>query len=155
MMPERRRVRSYQLIAAFFLTSMILCSDGLRSQGLRSSLSLEVTAFGIQKGVGASYLTEGGWEYGAFYQSNDHITFEQSARNYPFYGVAIRSSILSYEKLTFIGGVKGGLVNQQFLVVTPELETLISITNWLQWGFSMGYRARYPSIGTRLAIQVF
>ena len=72
-----------------------------------------------------------------------------------FYGVAFQAPIAKTEKIDFFATVRLGLVNENFFVALPGLETRIKAWRNLSTTFCMGYRVGYPSLGLKLSHPVF
>lgn len=152
----RTSVHKYtKLIAwAVIMLSMVLINE-LKAQHAYGSVFIQNTIAGLQQGTEIGFLTQKQFAVGAFFQSTEILNVEKSVHNYPYYGVTLQAPIkTSCNGVSFLAQVKTGVVNNEFIVVTPQLETQLDITSFLKVGFNMGYRAGHSAIGARVILNL-
>lgn len=139
------------------LTLMIIL--GIARQASAQSIELsgfaQSTVMGLQKGYALDYRIQAGFSLGVFHQSTQNFSFESAKSNYPFTGVNVGFPIKNCGDLSLIGNLKTGLVNNQFLIVTPELETRLAITKFMKIGIGAGMRSRQAALSARLIFHSF
>lgn len=140
-----------------FLILMFLLSFARQSKGqnLEFSTMVQQTTMGLQSGYSVEYRTALGPAIGAFYQSTNHLSFETTPENYPFYGVDLSTPVKRCGDLELLAHLRVGLVNQNFLIATPELETRLSIFDFLKVGLGAGYRSRQAAVSAKLILTTF
>lgn len=122
------------------------------AQKLEISTMVQQTVRGLQKGLQVDYRTNSGWGAGVFFQASNRWSLEESTSNYPFYGIDVSAPIKTCGDLQLLAHVKAGLVNQNFLIATPELETRFRITKFLILGLGAGYRSRQAALSAKLIL---
>ncbi len=123
-----------------------------KSQTLHLSMGLEKTAPRCLYGGGLTFETKGKWGLGAFYQTGILNQGKESGElNDAFYGVLFQIPLAKSQKIDFFATARLGMVNENFFVVVPGLETRIKTWRKLSTTFGMGYRVGYPSIGLKLS----
>ena len=140
------------LVAAFILLFLIACSIRSKGQGVEISSKVQQTVMGLQTGHSLEFRTADGYGIGSFYQSTNYMSFEQSATNYPFYGLSLSAPLTRCGNVQVLGQLLTGVVNQKFLIATPEIETRIVLTKFIQLGIGAGYRSRQAAVSARLII---
>lgn len=142
-------------IAAILILILLAFSVSARSQGLEITSRAQQTIMGMQTGHGIEYRSSKGFGVGGFYQSTNYMSFEQSVTNYPFYGLDLSAPLVKCGNVQVLAHVMTGMVNQKFLIVTPEVETRMTITGFLKLGVGAGYRSRQAAVSARLIITTF
>jgi hypothetical protein len=123
---------------------------------LHLSIGVEKTATRCLYGGALTVETKGKWGMGAFYQTallND--ARESLKLNDAFYGMSFQVPLAKTQKIDFFATIRLGLVNEDFFVAVPGLETRIKTWRKLSTVFSMGYRVGYPAIGLKLSHPIF
>jgi len=72
----------------------------------------------------------------------------------PFYGVTVNAPIAKSGKMNFYFNVRGGVVNQYFIVVAPGIETKLKVSRYVSISFVTSVRMTYPSAGARISIKI-
>jgi hypothetical protein len=109
---------------------------------------------GLQKGASLGMETRFGLQTSIFYQASEKISFEEDANNYPFAGLEVSYKLVNCGSLSLEPGLRTGIVNAKFLVVSPQVTTRLHLNHWLSSGFTMTYRAGQPAIGTSIRIHI-
>lgn len=151
-MKPTRTARNLTLIIFLFVMFIVALARPGQAQNLEFSTMAQQTVMGLQKGYAVAFRTKSGWGVGSFFQSTNHLSFEQSADNYPFYGVDISAPLKTCGDLQLLAHVKTGLVNQDFLIATPELETRYKINPFLKIAIGAGYRSQQAAISATLIL---
>ncbi len=121
-----------------------------RSQGIQAETYVQLSAIGTQPGVALRWVNQKGWGLGGFYQSNKAFDFEGRLSNRSFSGLDFVVPIITCEKLALSGSLKAGFVNNQFLVVTPEINTQVSIARSWSLALGAGYRVGQPAVSAKV-----
>ncbi len=142
----------YQLILIALLSFLLLVAGKKASaQHINFSLFVEQNIVGLQKGVLVSTEMKK-IRLGYFYQASEKISFEKDMYNYSLHGLHANFPIKSCDGLSLYGGIKAGLVNGSFLIITPQVTTEFSINNFINLGFSTSYRAGHAAMGALISI---
>lgn len=141
-----------------WIYSLLLCIPFLTSSAQRLHLSagVEKTATRCLYGGGLTFETKRKWGLGGFYQASiQHEAKEGAKLNDAFYGILFQVPLAKTQRIDFFATARLGIVNENFFVAVPGLETRIQTWRKLSTVFSMGYRVGYPSIGLRLSHPIF
>ena len=131
------------------LTSMLSEAEG---QAFHLSAGIEKTATRCLYGGGLTFESKGKWGFGAFYQVGIQNELKESLKlNDAFYGLLLQVPLAKSQKIDFFATLRAGMVNENFFVVVPGLETRIKTWRKLSTTFGMGYRVGYPSMGVKLS----
>jgi hypothetical protein len=132
------------------LTSLLVLSQTLLfSQQVMLSVQTEYTVAGAQYGASSMYETKKLLGGGVFYQTDVKAPAEGLAKN-TYYGVQVQVPLAKAERLNFFGTLRGGLVNEKFVVVVPGLETRINAGKHFAVSFGMSLRMNYPAVSSKL-----
>jgi hypothetical protein len=145
--------RNIRIIAwLLIMLSMAILSE-VKAQHLYASVYTQKTIAGLQQGTEIGVFGAKKFGVGAFFQSTEVMSLEKSINNYPFYGVTFQVPIKSScNGVSFIAKARTGLVNHEYVVIAPELETQIDITSFIKVGFNMGLRAGHSAVGAKLML---
>jgi hypothetical protein len=136
----------------FLLVVFVSIVFSAKSQTLQLSIGVEKTAPKCLYGGGLTFETKKKWGLGVFYQAAILNEAKESLKfNDAFYGLVVQAPIAKSQKIDFFATARLGLVNEDFFVVVPGLETRIKTWRKLSTTFGMGYRVGYPSIGVKLS----
>ncbi|MEP1094103.1 MAG: hypothetical protein ABJG78_03285 [Cyclobacteriaceae bacterium] len=139
----------------YLIISILLVGSHLTvAQTISGQAFAEQTVMGFQKGYGLRYQTSKGLGIGVLFQSNGKLSMETADGNYPFYGIETILPITSCNNMRFFISPKIGFVNQDFLVLIPQVETEIKVTNSLSVGITTGLRARQSSAGGKVILHL-
>lgn len=136
------------LLAIIFGISFTLANG----QSLYLTAGIEKTAVRSLYGGELTFETKSKWGLGLFYQT----AFLQQSKesrdsNDTFYGVLCKVPLAKTQKIDFFATARLGMVNENYFVAVPGLETRIKTWRKLSTVFSMGYRVGYPAIGLKLS----
>jgi hypothetical protein len=136
------------LIAIIFGISFTLANG----QSLYFSAGIEKTAVRSLYGGELTYETKGKWGLGLFYQTAFlQQSKETSDSNDTFYGVLCQVPLAKTQKIDFFATARLGMIDENYFVAVPGLETRIKTWRKLSTVFSMGYRVGYPAIGMKIS----
>ncbi|MBX7125932.1 MAG: hypothetical protein K1X47_09585 [Cyclobacteriaceae bacterium] len=115
----------------------------------------ESTIQGLQYGGAIGFAGSKQWMWGLFYQEGIR-TSEIGLTNQKdhFYGIQTSVPLVRSEKMTLSFNLKGGLVNEQFVVVVPAVETLIAVRHHLQIGLGPSWRYAHAALGMRIIVKL-
>ncbi|MBS1509010.1 MAG: hypothetical protein JSS79_20400 [Bacteroidetes bacterium] len=116
--------------------------------------TVEKTVAGNQYGSLLVFQTKRLWSIGGFYQSSVTRTSEGIQTSNPFYGVSISAPLVRSGKINLLANGRVGVVNEDFLVVVPGLETEVKISRSISVSSLMSIRMSYPSAALRIAIKI-
>lgn len=136
-----------------FLFSLAVFAAG--AQEIVTYLQTELTVAGSQFGSSFIYETKSKWGVGVFYQSEIKSSPEQVPSKETFMGFVGQAPLAKSKRITFLGHVRAGLANNQFVVVIPGLETKLNITPRFGTSFGMSMRMGYPSLSCKVFVSLF
>jgi hypothetical protein len=150
-----RKIRAYSIITALLTLILFLLSINMISaQGVQSSLSIQKTVLGLQKGFELGYVNRQGWGLITFHQSALNTQNEKLGSSYNFNGLMFQAPIKQCADISINGQLKLGMVNKNFFIIIPQLEFQLKVFNKLSLGFNSSYRMNQAAIGTRLIIDL-
>jgi len=114
--------------------------------------TIEKAVGGNQYGSQLLFEVKNQWSFGGFYQTSLRLNPDGEQTLNEFYGVAINAPLVKSDKINFYFNVRGGVVNQHFLVVVPGLETKLKISRRLGVSTLMSVRMTYPSASLKIYI---
>src|SRR5688572_6005182 len=128
-----------------------------RTQHLNLSLLAEKTVAGSDYGATLVYENKGQWGVGFFGQTglSKQNNEEGFSMKNPFYGLTVQAPLVRTEKITFLLNTRAGLVNQNFFIVVPGLETRIHILSRFAAVVGVGLRHGHPSASIKIMTRVF
>jgi hypothetical protein len=130
------------IMAMLFAATSILAVG----QSVVPYVKLEQTVKGTAYEGGAGYDLTRHLQVGAFYQTRSSVRLENSRRaGDPFFGMFVMAPFMTSKRITVNGILRSGLVNEQFFVVVPSIETRISILKHTGLGVATSYRHGYPA----------
>lgn len=144
----------FQLISTLQLLLLMLIVLDTKAQVVEISTFTQSTIMGLQKGVEIGVFSKGGLGFSTFYQSTEVFSFETGANNYPYYGFAANVPVKQCSGLSFHAQLRGGVVNQEFIIVTPQVETRLDINHWITGAITAGYRAGQPAVGAKIILKI-
>ena len=112
--------------------------------------TIEKTVGGNQYGSQLLFELKNQWSFGGFYQTSLRLNQDREQTLNAFYGVAINAPLLKTDKINFFFNVRGGVVNQHFLIVAPGLETKLKISRRIDVSTLMSVRMSYPSASLKI-----
>jgi hypothetical protein len=140
------------IIWLIIMTAIAILSE-VRGQHIYGSVFTQNTIAGLQQGTEVGYTGARNFGVGVFFQSTEVMSLERSLHNYPFYGVSAQVPIKAgCNGLSFVAQVRAGLVNHEFIIVTPQLETQLDINHFIKVGLNMSHRAGHSAVGARLIL---
>lgn len=152
---ELKAVRYVILFITLLLQSLIAgAQSGATNGDLVTAIQLEYTITGPQYGTAVMYETQKQWGAGVFYQVGSGLSDEIVTKD-QFYGAQLQVPLVRTERISFFTALRGGLVNERFLVVVPGLETRINVGRRIGVSFGMSLRKSYPSVSSKFAFKLF
>ncbi|MFZ9045476.1 MAG: hypothetical protein ACO2ZZ_06400 [Cyclobacteriaceae bacterium] len=150
----RNNIHKYlKLITWFVIMVAFAILNEAKAQQIYGSVFAQNTIAGLQQGTEIGYTGSKNFGVGVFFQSTEVMSLERSIENYPFYGVSLQVPIkANCNGLSFVAQARTGLVNHEFIVVTPQLETQLDVNQFIKLGLNMSYRAGHSAIGARLVL---
>jgi hypothetical protein len=115
---------------------------------------VERTVAGTQYGTVLTYQTSTRWSFGGFYQTTLKQMGDGIQRTDPFYGVVAKAPIARSERMTFLLNGRCGMVNNNFLVIVPAVETEVNISRSFRFSALAGIRMRQPSLAVSLSVKL-
>ncbi|RED97005.1 hypothetical protein [Marinoscillum furvescens] len=155
MYNKQTSVRSRTLTFFTLLLLLTLGASPLTAQKLEISAIGQQTVMGMQSGYQVATKSSSGFGVGVFVQSSNHFSLETSPTNYPFYGASIMAPIATQGDIQILAHLKSGIVNNQFLIVSPEIETRLTLTDVFALGVTAALRSREAAIGGKITARVF
>ncbi|MFY0608131.1 MAG: hypothetical protein JXR10_15535 [Cyclobacteriaceae bacterium] len=145
-----------KLLVAFVLFALLMFGyQKSIGQSMQAAGYLNQTVMGLQKGYEFKLVNQKGFATGVFYQSTNNFSFERSEENYPFAGASIQVPLSRCNKVRIFGEMKVGLVNNHFLIATPEITIVCKIFRHVDFAFSAGMRSQEASITAKLILTTF
>ena len=124
----------------------------LFGQSLEIGLGAQKNVMDIQYNYDLTFRYKNFFGLGVFGQSSKYMSFEQENNNYPIIGLDMSMPVKTCEELRVLVHLKGGLVNNQFIIVTPELETRLKLFKHIHLSTSIGIRRNQAAIAGKLLI---
>lgn len=124
------------------------------SQKLYLSPLLEKTVAGPQYGLSSTFQLKSGWGIGGFYQFSLQKQTDAVNPSNTYFGLTVNAPLARTEKLNLYGNARMGLVNKQFFVMVPGLETEINIYKHISLSALMSMRMSYPSAGVKINMKI-
>lgn len=140
-------------ISALFIA--LLISTQTEAQHLEVQAYAQETIVGMQKGYSIKKVTKKGMKMGVFHQSTQSFSFKDQANNYPFTGAEFAYPVTQCGKIRLYANLKTGIVNNQFIVAIPEIESEIAINQLLTAGIASSVRAGEAAIAFKLNVVIF
>jgi N-acetylneuraminic acid mutarotase len=116
--------------------------------------TVEKTVAGNQYGALLMFQTKKLWSVGGFYQASLTRTGEGVQTSNPFYGISVNAPLVRAGKMNLYANGRFGVVNQNFLVIVPGLETEVRVSRWISVSALMSMRMSYPSAAARISIKL-
>ncbi|HEX5170857.1 MAG TPA: hypothetical protein VFW11_16900 [Cyclobacteriaceae bacterium] len=139
------------ILSSLFVT-FLMSAD---AQDIVTYVQTECTVAGSQYGSSVMYETRSKWSVGIFYQAELATRSEDYSGKDNFLGLTFQAPLAKSKKLSFFGQLRSGLVNSQFVVVVPGLETRLNLTPRLGTAFGMSLRMGYPSVSGKIFLSLF
>jgi hypothetical protein len=128
----------------------------VHAQSFTVSAGLEKTVASTESQFMFGYQTKKQWVMGTFYQHNfSQFTNEGLTDNYFWYGAFVGWPLAKSEKLSFYALLRSGLMERQFVVIVPSLETNIKVSKRLAVGVTSSFRKGYPAFSIKTQIHLF
>lgn len=144
------------MIRFILITALAISCTLAKSQTVNVSVGIEKTAVRCLYGGELTFETKRKWGLGLFYQTAFLLeTKEVRDSDDTFYGLLFQLPLAKTETIDFFATVRLGMVNGNYFVAVPGLETRIKTWRKLSTVFSMGYRVGYPAIGLKLLHPIF
>jgi hypothetical protein len=137
------------------LLLLILTVHVSLSQRMMLTPGVEKTVSEYQYGATLLLQTNKKWGLGGFYQTGISKEEEGTVKKNPFYGAVLYAPLSKTDKINFYATLRCGVVNENFVVIVPGLETQLRLFKNFQAGFGMGYRMGYPSVSCKIYTSIF
>lgn len=151
-----RLIAVNRIAAIFFLVQLI--AGSLQAQGVNFAIGSEKSVGGIHHISALNVESKGKWGVGVFYQAKVDWNYSEEDSNLfrdPYYGITLQAPLAKCEKMSFFVTLRGGLVNKDFVLVVPSLETRIKLFSRFDAVFGMGYRYNYPTASIKVLVNLF
>lgn len=135
----------------FYLLLLLVAILSSRGQEIGVRSFVQQTVMGTQEGYAVS-IDFGRIGVGAVMQSNSELLGESEDRKYPFVGVEVRFPLNVSDKLTLYASPKFGMVDQQFFVMIPEVQTEMRLNRIVTLVLGTGIRARQAAVSAGIKI---
>lgn len=146
---------------------LALSSTVASSQNFLIYSGVEKTVSGNQYGTSMLLETYRLWAVGVFYQASlGRVGSESLVYSNPFYGMIFQAPLAKNDRISFFATLRTGLVNDDFYVMVPSLETRIDLSrqtskrmpkpNSSRYGICIGtgFRYGYPSISGKVFLKL-
>ncbi len=131
-------------------------SATIQAQTLVLSTGIEKTVADTESQLMMGYQSKKQWAIGTFYQNSLNKFINENNRDQSFwYGAFTTLSIAKSDKISFYAMARIGLIDEQFIVVVPSLETKIKISKCFSVGVASSYRQGYPAFSIKTQISLF
>ena len=138
--------------ASIILFEMLFFAALANAQHVLVVPAIEKTVAGNQYGFQLLFESKYQWSFGGFYQTSWQQTAEGVHAVNPFYGLTVNAPVIKSNQINFYLNIRGGVVNQHFLVVAPGLETSVKVSRWIRISTLMSVRMSYPSASLKIYI---
>lgn len=145
---------SYTMKTLITVFGALLITSLTFAQDLVTALQIEYTVTGYQYGSSIMAESRKQWGLGAFYQTSKAPSSE-SFKQGQFYGVQIQVPLAKSERISFFAALRGGLVNNRFVVIVPGLKTRIDAGKRWAISFGMSMRRSYPALTSEFMYKIF
>ena|SRR5688572_10638585 len=140
-----------KLLPVFFCFLWVVTSG----QHIVTSLGVERTVGGNQYGASMIYEGKKNWAIGSFFQAGIGKTDDETSLKNPFYGMVLQFPIAKSQKISVVGTIRTGFINNNFFAMAPALETRIKLGRNTGLIFAAGFRMGYPAMSARLFVRLF
>lgn len=148
-----------RMLRAIIMTLVFLIvyffTQATMAQQLVISPMTEKSVAGWQVGSVIKFQTKGKWSLGAFYQTSLTANVEDENIKDTFYGAVVYAPLVRTDKLIFYVNLRGGVVNEKFVAITPGIETEINLFKNLSFALGTSIRMQYPSATARINLKLF
>jgi hypothetical protein len=114
----------------------------------------EKTIAGYEYGSSLTYRVKPLFAFGGFYQASIGRESERMTVNNPFYGILVSAPLRKCDQMNFYANTRIGLVNQNFMVIVPGIETEIQIFKTISLGIGMSMRKGFLSANTNIKMKL-
>lgn len=138
------------------LIFLLLSAFATQAQTLVLSTGVEKTVADTESQFMMGYQSKKQWAIGTFYQNSLNKFISESNRDQSYwYGAFTTLSIAKSEKISFHAMLRAGLLDEQFVVIVPSLETKIKVSKWFSVGVASSYRQGYPAFSIKTQFSLF
>lgn len=136
------------------LLAILFCS--VSAQEIVLQVGAEKTVAGAQYGTMISAESKKQWGIGIFYQNGIANSSENNRSNSSsFFGTMVQAPLVRCEKITVFANLRAGLVNEKFVVISPSVETRMSLSPRTGIAFGSSIRMGHPSLYARAFLKIF
>lgn len=124
---------------------MALIPNSMFAQEFLCTLKAEQTVSGslMETSVGMEFHSSIGT--GLFIQAGRPVPGSEERFRDLYYGVYVQKSIFQSKGIAVLADLRAGLINRNFIAVTPQLHTRVRIFRNTALSFGTGIRHGYPS----------
>ncbi|MGB3464886.1 MAG: hypothetical protein WBA74_06445 [Cyclobacteriaceae bacterium] len=133
----------------------LLAKTDAKAQQLEVQAYMQETVMGMQNGYSIKRMSENGMKLGLFHQSNRILSFTEGSSNYPYTGAEISYPLTNCGKLRLYANLKAGLLNNQFILTVPEIESVLKINSFMSFSFASSYRAGQAALSLKANFLLF
>lgn len=144
----------YLFTIAFILICLLSQSE-LKAQQIEVQAYAQETIVGIQKGYSIRKVAKSGMKVGIFHQSTRNFSFLEDGNNYPYTGGEISYPVTSCGNIRLYATLKAGILNQQFILAVPEIESEVTLNRYVNISIASSYRAGEAAVALKASIRLF
>ncbi|GCC53274.1 hypothetical protein SanaruYs_35170 [Chryseotalea sanaruensis] len=135
---------------------LLFSASIIQAQTLVLSTGVEKTVANTESQFMMGYQSKKQRSIGTFYQNNvNRFISENNPKQSYWYGVFTALPIAKSEKISVYAMLRAGLMDEQFVVIVPSLETKIKVSKWLAVGVASSYRQGYPAFSFKTQFSLF
>ncbi len=150
----KRSIRTI-IFKAMSILSLVVLSLQLSAQKLELVAMAQKTVVSPQFGYEIGFRSNKGLGANIFHQSQKTPLNEKRNTPYSFTGLDVSARIKSCSDLNIYTHLYAGLVNKQFFVVIPEIETRIKLYSVFHMGLGASFRNRQPALSIKIIAHAF
>jgi hypothetical protein len=135
---------------------LLFSASAIQAQTLVLSTGIEKSVADMESQFMMGYQSKKQRSIGTFYQNGiNRFISENNHEQSNWYGVFTALPIAKSEKISVHAMLRTGLMDQQFVVIAPSLETKIKVSKWLAVGVASSYRQGYPAFSIKTQFSLF
>ncbi len=136
---------------------IILVAAKANAQDIVATTGIEKTVAGSETFFSLSYENKAKWSLGGFYQTKINLPIAENNTtdsDIKWMGAVLNIPLIHTEKIDLFLKLRGGMVNDSFIVLSPAIETKVNITQRFGFGVWSGYRQGYPSFAANVHFKI-
>ncbi len=146
------------IMKLLILLILILHINNAIGQNAIASVGLERTVAGTESQFAMGYENKKEWSLGVFYQTKITLKpFEMQKANSSasWYGIYLSAPLVRFTKISLYAQMRTGLVENQFIVFVPSLETKVRLTQRFSVTVGSSFRHTYPAFLLKANVSLF